>query len=746
MRCSLVLAAFVSIVLGLGVDARAEGDAPGKPGRHALLVGCTRYPSLEERCWLRGPANDVALLKTLLVGRFGFPGDAIVSLAEDLGGEETRPTRANIERELRALAAKVGRGDRVIILLSGHGSQEPDRAPLDERDGKDEIFLPADAGKWDRSTERVENAIRDDELGAWLGAIRDRGASVWLIVDSCHSGGMMRGNDVEVARHLDPHDDLEVPEEALAKALPRGGDPTAGPPEGTLDPPPGRAGGIVAIYAAQPGEVAPELPLPRDRDKAPYQGLLTYTIGEILTQAASAITYRQLVRRIHAQYAARNRVSPTPLIEGEDQDQAVLDEGVLPDRPAILLMRVEEDWAVNAGALHGLTPGSILAVYPPAGQEGADGQPLGYVRVTSTGLDAFDAEVDPWDYLNDRRSEGEGLVDGGRCRPISIDYGDMRMKVAIDAIAGKDVPAGAVEEDLVPLTDERREQLSDGLKEEAADDGSLFAVVEDPERAEWLVRPVAPDRDELYLVPGAGWPRRVGGEGALPPLFGPLGADRTTWRASLNQIARVKNLLKLVGGFEAAPAPGPSKLRVDLELRLYADRDDTEGTPIVWGPRGIELHDGDILGVRVTNPNREKIELTLLSIDGGYGIAARFPRAAGDDNVLLPGKSLDLPRSRVTSKTVGLESLVAIAVKSSPQAGPIDFTFLAEETISRARDVARDRGGEDRTIDSPLGRLLQNAAFAEGSTRSLSARNLDDYALGMITWKTLAGARPGAAK
>ena len=53
--------------------------------------------------------------------------------------------------------------------------------------------MPADIGPWDRTTERVENAIRDDELADWLGRIRAKGASVWLIVDSCHSGGMMRG-------------------------------------------------------------------------------------------------------------------------------------------------------------------------------------------------------------------------------------------------------------------------------------------------------------------------------------------------------------------------------------------------------------------------------------------------------------------------------------------------------------------------------------------------------------------------
>jgi hypothetical protein len=682
-------------------------------------------------------------MKRLLVQRFGFTDDEIVTLVEDLGREKTRPTRANIEREFQELARTAQRGDHIVILLSGHGSQEPDQAPLDERDGLDEVFLPADIEKWDARTARVKNAIRDDDLGVWLGAIRARGASVWLIVDACHSGSMIRGNDVEVARQLAPQDDLGIPEDALdrARAASRGL-----PADRSEDAPAGRAervGGIVAIYAAQPEEVTPELPLPRDQAGTRWQGLLTYTLGTVLSQAVTPLSYRQLVQRIHTQYAAWDRISPTPLIEGEDQDHAVLDEGILPDRPSILLSRDGEDWMINAGALHGLTAGSILAVYPAAGQDRPGGQPLGHVRVTRTGLGTFDAEVEPWDHAAGRRVYNKVFPDGAQCRPVFIDFGSLRIKVAIDTIVGKDVPAGIAQTERLPV--DRRERLSNALKESVQEEGTLFEVVDDPRQAEWLVRAVAADRDEVYLVPGAGWSRR-GGEGDLPPLFGPLAADRAVWNQRLNQIAKVQNLLKIVGGFGSAPALGSSRLRLDVELRRYASRADQVGTPIVWGPRGIELHAGEIVGGRVTNPSRETVEVTLLFINSGYGVQVRFPRSASDDNVLKPHQSIDLPRYKVTSETVGLEWLVAIAVKSLPQTDPVDFTFLTEETIDRARGVAQQRGGEDRTIDSPLGQLLQNAAFAAGKSRGLSLRSLDDYTLDMIPWTTLAEERPGTAR
>ena len=79
-----------------------------------------------------------------------------------------------------ASAANAQPGGQVMIYMSGHGTQVPipekQTNPLDPRnpepDGKDEIFLPSDVKSW--SAEGVENAIRDDDIGQWLDAIRGR--------------------------------------------------------------------------------------------------------------------------------------------------------------------------------------------------------------------------------------------------------------------------------------------------------------------------------------------------------------------------------------------------------------------------------------------------------------------------------------------------------------------------------------------------------------------------------------------
>ena len=36
---------------------------------YALLIGANQYPSLEERWWLKGPANDVQLVAEYLLSR-----------------------------------------------------------------------------------------------------------------------------------------------------------------------------------------------------------------------------------------------------------------------------------------------------------------------------------------------------------------------------------------------------------------------------------------------------------------------------------------------------------------------------------------------------------------------------------------------------------------------------------------------------------------------------------------------------
>jgi hypothetical protein len=728
-----------------GCKAAQEAPAPAT-GYHALLVGCTRYPSLGKFLQLEGPANDVALMRTLLTDRFKVPPESIVVLAEGAGGEDRRPTRANIEREFKRLEKIARPGERVVILLSGHGSYQPDQAPFDETDGLDELFLPCDISGWDRDGKRVTNAIVDDELAVWLGAIRAKGASVWLVMDSCHSGTMMRGNDVERPRRVRP-EDLGAPLSDLAPAR-RPGDPgperTRGGATETLpfDLPKDGAG-ILALYAARPEETAPELPLPDDSPEPKYHGLLTYTISKVLSEAKGPLSYRQLIRRIHDRYAALGRLSPTPMIEGNDQDRAVL--GLERFDPAeVRLTREGDRWTIDAGALHGLTPGSILAVHEVTA-EGNPGPLKGHARIIERGFRPIRARVEPCSYPDPGGSAPADLPDRGVCRLVSIDYGRLRLKVAADDKDGKERP--------LPEDDRRRlseslAALSRAIADEDQDrkakgfgpgKGALVEVVADPKQADWLLRIESPETRRIYLVPGAGVDLKAD-KGEPQPLFGPVPADAAagTWlRDRLARIAAARNLLKIAGDPPGARLLADSDIKLEVELRRYEDEDDDKGQAVTPTNGVTTLREGEIVGVGLKNPGQEAVDVTLLLIDSGFGIQALFPLQAGTYNRLRHGDST-LRRFVVTAKTTGLEHLLVIAVKSRTQEDPADFSPLAQETIEKARAVEfRPRNGGPGALDTPLGRLLQAARF-EGNRGGAAVTTIGDHRLQLLSWHTLA--------
>src|SRR5947209_16761065 len=91
------------------------------PTRHALMIGCTTYYHLPPKLHLKGPANDVKLLGSLLADSYQFGDIATLSEEEGKNNKDRLPTRANIEREFVRLGKEVQHGHKVVVLLSGHG-------------------------------------------------------------------------------------------------------------------------------------------------------------------------------------------------------------------------------------------------------------------------------------------------------------------------------------------------------------------------------------------------------------------------------------------------------------------------------------------------------------------------------------------------------------------------------------------------------------------------------------------------
>jgi hypothetical protein len=606
------------------------------------------------------------------------------------GDPAMRPTQANIRREFVRLAQLARTGDQIVILMAGHGSQQPADADASdyEPDGFDEIFLPEDIGMWDGKVGRVRNAIVDDDIRQWVADIRKTGAFVWLIFDACHSGTMTRG--VEVSRQI-PMSEL-VPADVLSAqaAGVRGTNP-----DSDLLGLPDSAGDVAALYAAHMAETTPEKPLPNP--DSPVHGLFTYTIADILSQSSSALTYRELALRVLGQYRSVPRYSPTPLFEGGGLDREVLGQRTWPERPQLLLgARVAPgSWSLAAGSVHGLTIGSVLEVFPPAGALNADTR-IGHLRVTSVAPGS--ARVEPTAYDGVAAPAAARLAAGSRARIRYYEFGNLRLRVAYRG--GK--PPPAIARTLSTLT--------------AATNGLAEHVPTAP--ADWWLQVVG---RRVVLSPGDGVQSGTTHELILGDVDDPKISERIA--TDVRRIGRVRNLVRL------ASAPGAG-LRLDLRVLRYPTATSADGRPLLATPGDYVLRAGEFAEFRVRNTGDRPIDVTVLHVDAAFGIQPLYPlRDREVDNQLKAGEERVIGRFAVTDDPLGWESAVVIAVESS--GARQNFSMLAQDSIELRR------GAEREAASSPLGRLLEQALHGSGE-RTRGGPDVDPATFGVkvVTWRT----------
>ncbi|MEJ6004700.1 caspase family protein [Paucibacter sp. AS339] len=305
------------LLVSLALHGVAQADS------RALLVGVSHYPGLSGRD-LVGPANDVRLMTKTLRG-LGFESERLHVLSEDSGA---LPTRANILNGLSALADSAKPGDWVLVYFSGHGAQVP-RPPRrsdgpGEARGLDEVFLPRDTQLWNPQTQQVQGAIRDQELGAAVRRILNKGANVWAILDTCHAADMLRKPSRALDWRFVSPEVLNIPMQLWAErfagswrraAEPRGAAPLRSTPvlqggrTGTVKP-----GLYVAFFSAQKDEGSLEelLPDPEEPQNLRRFGLFTYKFAQAAQSWGGHLA--ELARRLERAY--QDRPFPSPQFVG----------------------------------------------------------------------------------------------------------------------------------------------------------------------------------------------------------------------------------------------------------------------------------------------------------------------------------------------------------------------------------------------------------------------------------------------
>jgi len=695
----------------------STSDAPAAHRRRALLVGCSEYPSLGERFRLRGPANDVELIERLLRERFHFADEEIIRLPQ-AAEDRRRPTRSNILREFDALAADARPGDEIVVFLAGHGSQVPDDS-LDEDDGLDEVFLPEDVTlprtKAAGETPAV-SGIRDDEIEAKLSAMRSRGAFVFFIADTCHSGTMSRGLEdhegASLARHV-PRE-LLTSDDELNSAANRARGPDG--PREQLSGDAATVGGLAAIYAvpATALELEQPMPPPGGADR-PFYGRLTYCLYHVLAQAEQTLTYRELAQHVAWQYGDWD-FHLLPLLEGNALDREVLGKREWRDRSAIIVTADDGGTLrLNQGAAHGFTRGTVLKVTPP---KNADKSAAAASFVVVREVAPFTARVER--VVPDgatQRSDGP-LPTPARCEVVEVDESEAQIGVRVAAAT--------------PADHESADVLRTQLEKWIAAERALVRLARPGESADVVL---TADGGSARLTLRCRPATEESATTIDTPAFGPypIEADaRPAAADDLRRIAVAYNLLRLAADDE--PAPGTKFAAGEVGLSVTVERRRGDGTP--WRPLdgavGNRLTKGDRVRITLRNVGVSRVDATVLYIESAMRIQSCFPTAqaalAGAYNTLAARQSREIVLS-INDKTVGREDILVLAVVHTPPLATY-FAFLEQPGLTVA-DLRRERGKSA----APLDRLL--TASLSGTRRTRTVEDAGAYAVRRIPLEVL---------
>lgn len=696
--------AVVTTILAWGAvspDAtRADGPVPASPApggpmpdarqksgerTFALLIGCTEYPELakqypalyESKFRLKGCVNDVELMAATLEARFRVPKGNIRTLAGWPDETAARPTEANVRRALEDFAArKYEPGDRVVIQFSGHGVQQADDDG-DEADGKDEAWLLADG----RTVPGADFAgtLRDDEIGRLVRAIRARGASVWCIMDCCHSATGMRGAvepDVRM-RGIDPAlvgIEWKVP---MSRGTAREHEESPMDDAGAGD----GAKGLVVFYAAQSHQTVPEVAMPDGEGPPKSFGLLTSAVVRGLGKCGDQLTYTELFEQVVAGYRDLDgQRRAQPLAEGDLTPRIFGGGDGLP--PQRFVRKIGSKLEFSAGALSGLAVGTELDVFP-LGTDGTSVAALGSVVLTELRPEA--SVVRP--------------VEGSDAAWTKAG-GPWRAEITKFLVGDTGLP--------LLLVNERDEAASVPVPEGFAwlfrDDPAMsarFPLVTDPRRAKWLL-----------VLDGEGRPRRLAPARRMPGTAS-FAVTADTLRDTLLAIFRGESLLKLSG---ADPAMGRLPGNLDLAIRMKLESG--ESVPVVAGQRVVP---GSVLQFSLVKrrwssaADVEEMDVWVFWVDPYYGVDPIFPDAKnqetarlGKEDVIQSGGAKPVGREEELTSDVsqGEERFIVFAAPKQDDKGPLDLSYLRQLPLKPSG--ASERGASKDGAAGFLDRLAFN--------------------------------------
>ncbi|KAI0487750.1 caspase domain-containing protein [Xylaria cf. heliscus] len=346
----------------------------------ALLIGIDHYSSNYVRD-LSGCLKDVDLMESYLRKSVGisnitkFQSPAISDI--QASPSYSLPTYKNVVGALENLAAQAQKDDFVYIHFSGHGTRLPTKFPPPSHTSQDEclVLVREDLSK---NNGKVDH-LRDVEFAYLLKKIADKGATITIVMDCCHSGGACR--DIQSSHNYEPSVPRGVdflPEEALVVRSPirqlsvlepfRSNHTNAVRGASVVPHWLTSSGGIEFLAACRANQKAQEVCL-GDRK---YRGLLTECLLCVLQDHPTGLlTCEMIYNLVSRKVASHPKLThPQDIVFGGERRRVFFGT----DRPtpkntivigASHLSDNKLQIKLSVGKAHGVTKADLYAIYPP---------------------------------------------------------------------------------------------------------------------------------------------------------------------------------------------------------------------------------------------------------------------------------------------------------------------------------------------------------------------------------------------
>ena len=765
--------------LEFGRITQHYGQVLAQPTRRkrALLVGIGDYPGgssedLKRRGWwpyLRGAVNDVLLQKELLKHRFGFAENDIVVLTDQTA------TRTNILAQFEQLIQWVQSPDDVVVFhYSGHGSNviDPNQVFDDQVNG---TIVPIDAdlplgypqagGEVDDITAGTIFLLRE--------ALGRRTNNVTFILDSCYSGGGVRGNltlrsrpgHVELDLRSSSSTQLTMSSQELDYQQRWLTDLQLSKPDWIQRRRQIQINGA-AMFASRRNQQAADAAIAKDF----HAGVFTYALTRHLWQqsreqgmgqvvVATAAKTEQFLKAVEAD---KTQTPGLEVREGSaDRRQPIYFTPLL-NPPAEAVVTKIKGKSVEL-LLTGLEPtileafgkGAMFTVVDPQGNPQGTVEIEGRDRLTATGLYQQERTSADATMLNQFPSTsgfslpclGNKATDrSARKNRFKLKPGtalqeqlrslppDLSLRIGLDQSLGADRSAAkrALESlpriEVVPLLEQEvdyilgrvslayRQALADQVQQTVPSAQRQQALAELPP-----VNSVALFSVGLALIPNTYRTTERGIGGAIASL-------QTKFKVLL-----AARIVKLTLNTSSSQLNVAARLKVAEDQELLAQSftvrgggDPTDGVQVI-NPTTVKLAQIPIrkpIQISVVNRDYRDLHLAVLIFSPDGDIDILFPRSDGPDAALVPrGEILDLPSaieiqdgaSLSFKRPWGVAELLILASTTSIQKALVPIQVLAQEqrSVSRSESLVAEKA--EGAIASLLDDLASETRGEEGS-------------------------------